>query len=40
MKNIAILASGEGTNAERIIRYFKAIVSYKIIICKYFYAAL
>ena len=23
MKNIAILASGEGTNAERIIRYFK-----------------
>ena len=23
MKNIAILASGEGTNAERIIRYFE-----------------
>ena len=23
MKNIAILASGEGTNAERIIRYLR-----------------
>ena len=23
MKNIAILASGEGTNAERLIRYFE-----------------
>lgn len=32
MKNIAILASGEGTNAERIIRYFTDHPSVKIVV--------
>ena len=31
MKNIAILASGEGTNAERIIRYFTGHPSIQVV---------
>ena len=32
MKNIAILASGEGTNAERIIRYFAGHPTIKVVV--------
>jgi len=32
MKNIAILASGEGTNAERIIRYFASSTKVKVVV--------